>query len=68
MNLVGFTVEIYYDARPYERQTRGTSRCDVPGQQKMTPVSHSLANSEAVYIYIYIYTIIIIIIIMFLKG
>jgi hypothetical protein len=21
MNLVGFTIEIYYDARPYERQT-----------------------------------------------
>jgi len=47
MHLVGFTTEIYYDTRPCERQTRGTSRCDVAGQQKMTPVSHSLANGEA---------------------
>ena len=47
MHLVGFTVEMYYDARPFELQTRGTSRCDVTEQQKMTPVSHSLANGEA---------------------
>jgi len=41
MHLVGFTIEIYYDARPYERQTSSVNVSMVPTYfaEEVTPAT-----------------------------
>ena len=54
MHLVGFTIEIYYDARPYERQIRDDSLTETCSRVRVGknvsdrfPISNGLKQGDA---------------------